>query len=345
MATLAMIESPADSINPSTSDVEPSSTNAESSNTNVKSSNTNIKSSNTNVESSNTNIDSSGASVEPPTADMAAPPPYTTESSPLHGNVREVPPVNQEYQDPGLSPITTSLWRTRRHLRSIGGIRSYFRGSDVSIAMGIWVNMLSNTGRDIPNIFFQSFITIVAYTLCTGIYVLWVHTVISAPSSKVWFQRLVSYSKVIKVMQPSALCALSVQLACLVLDPLAYPFGIPKQNGDDEMHELDAKALVPILCSILIIIFFYFPTSVVLVRVAASVLPEEEATIVNVDRTFGGRLAPGETLKILDAWKSFTWEGIMRVISIYFKVILLQLLITTLYGVAIAGIFLVDKKH
>ena len=114
--------------------------------------------------------------------------------------------------------------------------------------------------------------------------------------------------------------------------------------GNEDKYELDARCLVLVLCGFLVAVFVFFPANVILARVAASVLPEEEATILPFDRTFGGRVASGERLKMFDAWKSFTWEAIGRVVKIYVKVFLLQAMIAALWGAAVYAIFQFGKK-
>ena len=146
-------------------------------------------------------------------------------------------------------------------------------------------------------------------------------------------------------MVPMAFYALSAQLVWLVPYALGFLLGMYKYGNEDKKYELDARCLVLVLCGIFVAVFVLFPTNVILVRVAASVLPEEEATILPFDRTFGGRVAPGERLKMLDAWKSFTWEAIKRVIKIYVKAFLLQAMIAALWGAAVSAIFSFGKKN
>jgi hypothetical protein len=244
--------------------------------------------------------------------------------------------VDEEHQAPASPPITSSLWRARRHLRSIGGVSSWFRGLGIHILLNVLVGVPSaQIGVLMPNVIFQSFVTIVIFTLLTGLYVLWVHVVISDPSSKRWYQRAVNYSQVKMVMGPMTFYALSVQLVWLAPYGLGFLF---------VAYERDARCLIPVLCGIFIAVFVLFPAGVILVRVAASVLPEEETTILPFDRTFGGRVAPGERLKMWDAWKSFTWEAIKRVVKIYVKAFLLQAMIAALWIAALSAIFRFGKK-
>jgi hypothetical protein len=253
--------------------------------------------------------------------------------------------VDEEHQASAFHPITSSLWRARRHLRSIGGVWSWFRGVGIHILLGFLVSLLSTQiGLLVPNVLFEAFVSIVVFILFTRLYVLWVHIVISVPSSKNWYQRFVNRSQIKRVMGPMAFYALSAQLVWLVPYALVILLGMYKYGNEDEKYELDARCLVPVLCGIFIAVFVFFPATVILVRVAASELPEEEATIVPFDRTFGGRVAPGERLKMRDAWKSFTWEALMRVVKIYVKTFLLQAMIVALWGAVVYAIFQFGKN-
>ena len=83
------------------------------------------------------------------------------------------------------------------------------------------------------------------------------------------------------------------------------------------------------------------PANVALKRVQASMLPEEDESIVPFDRTFGGKVIPevvGGSGKIgmLTAWKTFDWNARVRLLKIYAKVAVMQAVLF----MAFAGIVL-----
>ncbi|RYF45631.1 MAG: hypothetical protein EOO38_15665 [Cytophagaceae bacterium] len=75
-------------------------------------------------------------------------------------------------------------------------------------------------------------------------------------------------------------------------------------------------------------IFLCLPAIVTLVRIEASILPEDQDTIVPFDRSFGGKVVSqmhGGSGKVsfLDAWRSFNWEARRRLIKLFVKVVLI----------------------
>lgn len=83
---------------------------------------------------------------------------------------------------------------------------------------------------------------------------------------------------------------------------------------------------------------FLVPAGVALVRVQASLLPDDEDTIVPVDRTFSGNagkqgdgyappgiLAPPHgAITFRAAWKSFDWLERRRILLLYAKFVLIE---------------------
>lgn len=70
------------------------------------------------------------------------------------------------------------------------------------------------------------------------------------------------------------------------------------------------------------------PATVTMVRVAASMLPEEDETIVSFDRTFGGKTTPviigGQgKVGIVEAWRSFPRSSRIRLLKLLAKVVLI----------------------
>ncbi|KAJ5220545.1 hypothetical protein N7468_009749 [Penicillium chermesinum] len=91
--------------------------------------------------------------------------------------------------------------------------------------------------------------------------------------------------------------------------------------------------------------------AVVFVRVAASMLPEEDETIVPFDRSFGGKVNPeivGGSGKIglVDAWTTFDWPARVRLAKVIGKTFAMQLAVGVV-GFLVLGIqiyFMVSKS-
>lgn len=74
------------------------------------------------------------------------------------------------------------------------------------------------------------------------------------------------------------------------------------------------------------------PATVTMVRVAASMLPEEDETIVSFDRTFGGKTTPviigGQgKIGIVEAWRSFPRSSRIRLLKLLAKFVLIVMAI------------------
>lgn len=103
--------------------------------------------------------------------------------------------------------------------------------------------------------------------------------------------------------------------------------------------------------TVLLFVLLQIPASVTLVRVAASMLPEEDETIVPFDRTFGGKTTPtilgGQgKIGLVEAWRSFAWASRIRLVKLMVKVALIVMafwLLVTVLLVAEAHILFGDK--
>jgi hypothetical protein len=88
---------------------------------------------------------------------------------------------------------------------------------------------------------------------------------------------------------------------------------------------LAVRLIVAFVFMIACTLFLCLPAIVTLVRIEASILPEDQDTIVPFDRSFGGKVVGqmhGGSGKIgfLDAWRSFNWEARRRLIKLFVKV-------------------------
>jgi hypothetical protein len=242
------------------------------------------------------------------------------------------------------APITSKLRRAVKHLRSRGGFWSRFRGLSMYIVLSfahsflvglIPVSMTSFLGQLIV----QPLVSVVLSTWQMA----WVHIVISEPSPKRFYQRIPSYRTFVKIA-PAA--ALESALACAAL---LLPLAIAKAAGWIDMQpDMDhaasamcrylAVSALPAVLSFLVSI----PGRVIFIRVAASMLPEEDETIVPFDRSFGGKVQPaivGGSGKIglLDAWKTFDWAGRVRFVKVIAKAFAIEAALVVLAVAAVVA--------
>ena len=91
-----------------------------------------------------------------------------------------------------------------------------------------------------------------------------------------------------------------------------------------------------------LIILVVLPAQVTLVRVQASVLPEEDEAIVPFDRSFGGKVVPESeggkgVVGMLDAWRSFEWSSRLRLVGLYVKIIAIEMATTLAFVLLVIG--------
>lgn len=149
-------------------------------------------------------------------------------------------------------------------------------------------------------------------------------------------------------MLPTLASAL-VQIA-LPAVPIAVFFALDTvQTIDGPLDTLTAaqrvglaiKLITTIASAFAFAIFCFVPVTVGLVRCQAALLSEEETPIISFDRSFGGKLVSvseggSGRLTLKDAWKSFDWNGRVRLIKVWVKMVLMQAALTAFFlGVAI----------
>lgn len=239
----------------------------------------------------------------------------------------------------GQSAATTSSFRaTYRAVYAIGGWKSLFRGYQfylpATIATGMCYGIFGGLG--IPSPIAAPIAAIAMAPLWTG----WVHAVISVPSSKTFSQRLLPFSQIFRaVALPLVLYFFAAELSNFVPLLLAAAMGMtifedPSGSPDSRNGTFRApdhndawKAIVVLVAAAVLKVFVAIPAHVVLVRVQASLLPEDDETIVPFDRTFQNRLEPAIIgglghVTVKDAWATFSRASWTRLIKLYVKIFL-----------------------
>ena len=160
----------------------------------------------------------------------------------------------------------------------------------------------------------------------------WTHKVVSMPSEATFWQRVPSKSSW-KALAPAAAISAAMPYISLYLTAgVAILLGLHKVNPENldqytsrQWACLAVRGLATIVFAIFTSLFLCIPATVTQVRIEASLLPEEQDSIVPFDRTFGGKVVGqllGGTGRIgfLDAWRSFNWEARRRLIKLYVKI-------------------------
>ncbi|KAL8866243.1 MAG: hypothetical protein Q9174_006415 [Haloplaca sp. 1 TL-2023] len=248
-------------------------------------------------------------------------------------------------------PITSKMRTTIKHLKAEAGPWSRFRGLQVAMVYHFVHHVLFQFltvlfgGRMLS----QSFAAVFSTVILCRLQMLWTHVVISAPTEKRWYRRFPTLAQGKKILVPTAVWALAEQAAIYMPVTLFFAFGLEGyfQNPEAFKHLSNVQQKSVMLATFTVMmsglvtaVLVVFPAKVTLKRVQASLLSEENDTIVPFDRTFGGKVQPEITggkgvVSMLDAWKTFDWAARLRLVGLYAKIFVIQVW-TTIFFVSLA---------
>ena len=260
-------------------------------------------------------------------------------------------------------PITSSLRKTILHLRSRAGYWSRFRGLSLFICWAVvrgFIDSLLTTASFMKNPAGFGVAAIASEVLLSRWELTWYHIVISEPSPKKWWQRMPSFRSRAwtKIAPLVALRSIVTQIAGGFPMLLCQSFGTMKhlrdpafEPGKKDMYNVFGQSLIVLFLTFALFVLLEIPATVTVVRVAASMLPEEYETIVPFDRSFGGKVTPaiiGGAGKIgmLEAWKSFPWSSRVRLLKLVGKVFAMIVAVWILLSMVVIGeahLFLGDQ--
>ncbi|KAF2193781.1 hypothetical protein K469DRAFT_712598 [Zopfia rhizophila CBS 207.26] len=231
-------------------------------------------------------------------------------------------------------PITSSIRGTIRHLVSTAGTWSRWRGIMSFIVYNLSFSVVANIfdvlvpqvpGRLV-------LITGITGALLANLHATWTHKVISMPTNKRLLSRIPSRANWKLLAFPAAVEASAGYLSVYIAQGFIILFGLNTLNNDN-FAEYTCREWTSVVLRMLAIftiilscgLFIVLPALVTQIRVEASILPEDDDTIVPFDRTFAGKVVPkilGGTgaIGFLDAWRSFNWEARRRLIKLYAKI-------------------------
>lgn len=255
-------------------------------------------------------------------------------------------PNDPEFAEVGrFQPITTRLRSTIKHLRARAGVLSCFRGMGMYLA---WTGLRGLLSAFIPvptsSFFGQFFAQSLISVLLSTWQMAWVHIVITEPSPKRFYQRIPSWRTWIKIAPAAAVedvLAAAAFFLPMSIAKLAGWVELAQGNPSQDLSQLYkflAVSALPALLSIMISI----PGRVIFVRVAASMLPEEDETIVPFDRSFGGKVNPeivggSGKIGIMEAWSTFDWAARVRYVKVIGKTMAIEAGLVVLTVLLIGG--------
>jgi hypothetical protein len=269
--------------------------------------------------------------VETPTAAITVSP--SAEFTPLKDAKEEElesgPTITLVHQ----KPITSSIRGTIKHLVSQAGRLARWRGIKILFLYQFCVAIVAHVFKSvIPHIPGRmAIVAALSGAALANLHATWTHKVISMPTNKRFMERLVPRSNWKLLAFPAAVEASATYIAVYLIHGYCFLVGLDQVNNEDfakydgnDWLSLVMKIISVIGISVATVLFIIIPALVTLIRVEASILPEDEDTVVPFDRTFGGKVVPkilGGTgcVSFLDAWRSFKWEARWRLIKLYIK--------------------------
>lgn len=238
------------------------------------------------------------------------------------------------------TPITSSIRRTIMHLRTRYGYLSRFRGLNLFICIILARSFITQFFA-IPH-FMKSWsglciASVLADVILSRWFMTWIHIVISEPTDQRWWRRALPIKSWTKIAPAVALASVSCQISLILPIVIGSSFGAFKRMSNPEfvptrrdLNAACAQSLFVFVLGIVMAILIQLPTSVILTRVAASMLPEDNETVVPFDRSFGGKVTPAVVggqgkIGMVDAWRSFDWAARIRLVKLMGKIMAIMI--------------------
>lgn len=257
----------------------------------------------------------------PAIASVETPSTVLVESVKVDEDSSKEPRIEREALITNQKPISTSVCATIRHLRSVGGYFSRFRGA----AIYMLHNMVLCYVADFLDLVFpfHSISYFFAFVLVTPLRTLWIHTIVSAPPSTTWWRRLMSIKSVKKAVGATALVAVmdlfASHLAYMLLNSFLEFMDVDNTFSETSLAIMICVAATYTIFKLIVVV----PSTAILNRVQVSLLEESEEAIISVDH--------GEPLGIRQAVERFDLNALRRMYRAYALYVLMQVGIAILF--------------
>lgn len=248
-------------------------------------------------------------------------------------------------------PITSSAKGTLKHLRASGGRLSRFRAFPLLMIYGFLAHNLASfvappsTGP-IP----RSLAMIATATVLCRVNLAWTHMAISTTSSKSAWSRIVGGHEAKRIVGPTFLNAAVQQSGIIIPVLMLKTLHLDKYIMDADLFRglapaartiIVAQFLTVGLLTLLYAVLIMFPAHITFRRIQASLLPDDDETIIHFDRNFGGRVIPqlaggNGRVTIRDAWATFEWSALFNVVKIFVRMLALFVAVSVLFFVILA---------
>jgi len=231
-------------------------------------------------------------------------------------------------------PITSSIRGTIRHLVSQAGCLARWRGIRSYALYHVCYSFVCVFFTNLIPAFLPGrlvLISAISGALTANLHASWTHKVISMPSQQSFFSRIPARSSWKQLALPAAVKSSASLVAIYISQGAIVLLGLDRLGQEDfsrysgsQWTSVSLRFLSVFAIAMITSLFIVLPAVVTQIRVEASMLPEEEDTIVPFDRTFAGKVVPkilGGTgaIGFLDAWRSFNWEARRRLVKLFIK--------------------------
>ncbi|KAK8034684.1 hypothetical protein PG993_009679 [Apiospora rasikravindrae] len=225
--------------------------------------------------------------------------------------------ATEDTGDTRYRPVSASIRSTLGLLFSIAGFPSLFRGFGCFLALNMANITIQITIGAIPSV--PTFVADVLPPLLTvPVHVAWTRIVVSAPSSRPFWHRLPEFAKAFRATAlPAAIFLAASAISRRAPFFISHLVGVttPKSPFTFEltpritwdMNDLIKMVFLMATCLVFIAVLVT-PSHAVLTRVEASIIPDEDRTIIAFDKTFAMKSSEQGFLHVRDAWASLKSE-------------------------------------
>ncbi|KAL7938152.1 hypothetical protein V8C35DRAFT_291079 [Trichoderma chlorosporum] len=274
------------------------------------------------------------------------PPAYEPVALPTNGDdIDEELAATTKPTDGASRTVTSSLRSINRLLTAHGGFRANLRGFMCAFTQNILTGIVASIFSWGP---VKPFAELLASLVLVQFATAWVHIVISHPSPRRFWRRLPPFKRAFDATWKAIVIywgATQVHkwvpylLAVLIGFDAPTIDGLKSGGANDALREGDVsyliKSSVYVLLSTLLYVVVIIPARVVVVRIQASLLPEDEDPIIPFDRSFDGKVTPAVVgglgyATVSDAWSTFSKAAWRRVVILYAKIVAIFALVTLL---------------
>jgi hypothetical protein len=241
-------------------------------------------------------------------------------------------------------PITGKIRRTIRHLHSHAGFFARWRGAGYALLYNALHGSLYFALYNV--IKFLPLARLIAATLSavalSQLHCAWTHKMITLPEPrKSLLQRIPPRHTWRQLWIPNVVAAATSQAAVqfFVLTTMllgATAFDHEKQALRDGYAIIALKLVALAGLAFFLAFFIVLPTYAALTRIEATLLPDDEDTIVPFDRTFGGKVTPvvvggSGFAYVREVCRTFDREARVRIIKLFFKLVAICLALLIVY--------------